>query len=262
MMFNNKNVTISPLANIGTNVKIGDNVTIFENVEIADNSVIGHDCIIGEPAHDYYGNDNYQNPTTKIGENALIRSHSIIYSGCDISNNFSTGHRVTIRENTTIGKHCSIGTLSDLQGDIEIGNYCRLHSNVHLAQGSKLGDYVFLYPYTVMTNDPFPPSEQIKGATVGDFSQIAVHAVILPGIKIGKHCLIGANSLVSKNLPDYSMASGSPAKVERDVRDIRALGIGHPYPWPYRFKRGMPWEDLGFEKWIELTNPDAGDKMS
>lgn len=251
MKFNNRNVSVSPDAKIGRNVKLGDNVVIYPNVTIGDNTIICNDAVIGEPLNAYYSDAEYGNPPTIIGENCLFRSHSIIYAGCSFGENFTCGHRVTVREHTTIGRNCSLGTLSDIQGQVTIGDYCRLHSNVHISEHCTLGNFVFMYPFSVMTNDPFPPSEETAGGKIGDYTQVAVHTVILPGIKIGKHCLIGANSVVTKRLPDYSFANGNPATVQRDVREIRALGKGHPYPWPKRFSRGMPWARIGFEAWMK-----------
>ena len=139
MKFNNINRNISSKAIIGKNVKIGDNTIIYDNVVIGDNSIIANNCIIGEPLNEYYLTDTYKNLETVIGENALIRSHSIIYCGSTFGNNFSTGHRVTIRENMVFGDHCRVGTLCDFQGYSEIGDYCWFHSNVHIGQRSKIG---------------------------------------------------------------------------------------------------------------------------
>lgn len=249
MKFNNRNVVISPSAKIGSNVKIGDNCTIYDNVEIGDDSIICNDCVIGEPLAAYYQDSGYQNPRTVIGHNSMVRSHSIIYAACMIGPRFSSGHRVTIRENSTIGDSCSIGTLSDIQGDVKMGDYCRLHSNVHVAQGCSIGNFVFLYPFSVMTNDPCPPSTDIKGGHIGNYSVVGVHAVILPRIQVGENCLIGANSVVNKRLPDYSLAMGDPVKIVMDLRKFVVMGKGNPYPWMTRFDRGMPWEGVGFESW-------------
>lgn len=253
--FSNYNVRISPSAKIGKNVRIGDNSIIYDNVEIGDNSVICNDCVVGEPLSAYYDDARYENPKTVIGNNALIRSHTIIYAGNTMGSHFQTGHRVTIRENTVFGDHCSIGTLDDIQGYSIFGNYCRLHSNVHVGMHSKLGNFVFVYPYVVFTNDPTPPSNDCIGPTVGDFSQIATGSVLLPGIKIGKHCLVGANSSVTKNVDDFQLVLGSPAHVVKDVREIidRATGKPH-YPWPYCFNRNMPWETIGFAEWEKKNN--------
>ena len=259
MKFNNRNVFISDKAIIGKNVRIGDNTTIYDNVTIGDNSIIANDCVIGEPTNNYYFESDYQNPETRIGRNSFIRSHSIIYADSIFGDFFSTGHRVTIREKSKFGNNCRVGTLCDIQGHVTFGQYCWLHSNVHIGQDSKIGNFVFIYPYVVLTNDPHPPSNICNGPEIGDFSQIAVGSVILPGIKIGKHCLIGAQSLVGKNVDDYQLVAGNPAKLIKDVRELvsRESGKSH-YPWPSNFQRGMPWENIGFDKW-KIENGYAND---
>lgn len=251
MKFNGRNVFISPNAKIGKNVRIGDNSTIYDGVEIGDDTIICNDSVLGEPLNAYYSDSSYKNPPTVIGAKSIIRSHTIIYAACTVGAGFSSGHRVTIRENTTIGVSCSVGTLSDIQGQTKVGNYCRLHSNVHLAQGSVLGDFVFMYPYSVMTNDPYPPSNDVRGGFIGNYTQVGVHAIIIPGIKVGENCLIGANSVVNKRLPDYSLAMGDPIKVIMDLRTYVAMGKGNPYPWMKRFDRGMPWEGIGYDVWMQ-----------
>lgn len=254
--FGGLGISISPTAKIGKNVRIGDRTIIYDNVEIGDNTIICNDCVIGEPLNDYYFEGNsYVNPKTIIGADSLIRSHTIIYAGNITGDHFRTGHRVTIRENTVFGSYCSLGTLNDIQGYSKFGDYCRLHSNVHIGMHSTLGNFVFVYPYVVFTNDPTPPSDICIGPTIGDFSQIATGSVLLPGVKIGRHCLVGACSSVTKDVPDYQLVVGVPAKVLKDVREIkdRETGEAH-YPWPLRFERNMPWQEIGFEQWNKLNN--------
>lgn len=250
MMFNNFNVRISSKASIGRNVRIGDNTVIYDNVVVEDNVTIAHDCVIGEPLNAFYTNPEYGNPPTVIGKGTLIRSHAIIYAGNRLGEYVSTGHRVTLRENNIIGHHTVIGTLTDLQGNLTIGHYCRLYSNVHIAALSVLGNFVALYPYVVMTNDPYPPSNDLNGATIGDYTQVGTHSTILSGVHIGANCLIGALSVVSKSVPDFSLVMGEPAEIKMDVRKYVVLGKGHLYPWMKRFSRGMPWEKKGYEEWI------------
>ena len=254
--FSGANVRISPTAKIGKNVKIGDRTIIYDNVEIGDNTIICNDCVIGEPLNDYYYHaDTYENPKTIIGANSLIRSHTIIYADNKFGEGLQTGHRVTIREKTVMGVHCSVGTLSDIQGHSIFGDYVRMHSNVHIGHESKIGSYCWIYPYTVFTNDPTPPSEICVGPTVGDYSIVATHCLLLPGVVIGEHCLIGACSMVSKNVADYTVAVGSPAKPVKDIREVkdRETGEAH-YPWPYRFDRNMPWRGFGYENWLKEKN--------
>ena len=260
MKFNNKDVYISDHAKIGNNVKIGDRTVIYDNVIIGDNSVICNDCIIGEPPGAYYKNtDNFQNPETVIGANALIRSHSILYAGSQFGANLITGHRATVREGALIGDNCLLSTLVDIQGNCEIGNYCRIYSNVHISERTVLGNHVFIYPYTIFTNDPQPPSNTLLGASVGDYSVITVHCVVLPGVSVGTNCLVGANSVISRNLEDFSFAIGSPAKRLKDIRELpsREDASQSHYPWMFNFERGMPWEGIGFEAWENSKQRDT-----
>lgn len=251
MRFNN-NYTISKSAILGDNVQIGLNSIIHDNVEIGDNTIICENCIIGEPNAQSYKDDNYINPKTYIGSNSLIRSGSIIYSGSSFGDYFITGNMVSIREGSVLGKNCIVGTFSDIQGDVKFGDYCRLNSHVQIASKCVFGSFVFIYPMVVFTNDPLPPSKNLIGSTVGDFSQIAAGSVILPGVSIGKHCLIGANSLVNKDVADYDFHAGNPAVRIGKVNHIWSKEDKKPhYPWPNNFDRGLPWSKIGFEEWTK-----------
>ena len=249
-------VTIQHNCIIEGNVCIGDNTYIDSNtiirgdVVLGADSFIGSNCIIGEYHMDFCLNRTYHSHPLHIGNNALIRSGTIIYAGSEIGEHFQTGHRVTIREESKIGNHVSIGTLSDIQGNCEIGNYTRLHSNVHIGQLSKIEDYVWIYPYVVLTNDPTPPSNNFEGVHVNSFAIIATGAVIMPGLEIGQDSLVAAGAIVTKNVSEYAVVAGNPAKPISDVRKIKSKLTGEEvYPWRYHFKRYMPWEESDYDTW-------------
>lgn len=236
---------IHPNARIGSNVKIGPFCTIHENVVIGDNSIIDGYCELGVT--------NYlcDNTPLIIGNNSHIRSHSILYSSTTIGSNCITGHRVTIREKTIIGDFVQIGTLSDIQGHCQIGNYVKTHSNVHIGQKSIIHDFVWLFPYVVLTNDPHPPSELLQGVEIKEFAVIATMTVILPNVIVGKDSFIGAHSLVTKNVPDGMFCSGNPAKIIAEASKIK-LKDGtrrSAYPWRKHFHRGYPQEII--EEWMK-----------
>lgn len=257
LKFTNRNVIIGKNVSIGKNVRIGDNTIIYDNVRIGDNTIICNDCVLGEPLCAYYYNTKYDNPELIIGANSLIRSHSIIYAGSSLGDNLQTGHRVTIRENAIVGYNCQFGSYNDIQGECEIGDYVRCQSYVNIGQHSKIGNYVFIFPYVVLTNDPTPPSLVQKGVEIGDFSVIASATVMLPGAILGKHCLTAANSSVGGNYEDYSFIVGSPAKRVCDIRKaplFNEITKKRHYPWPFNFSRNMPWDNVGYEKWIENQN--------
>ena len=251
MKFNNNNVSVGNNVSMGKNVKFGDNTIIYDNVSIGDNTIICNDCVIGETLNAYYSDEKYINPPTIIGSNTLIRSHSIIYADSEFGDYLNTGHRVTIREKTIAGHHCMFGSYNDIQGLCKIGNYNRFHSYVNIGQESELGDYVFIYPFVVLTNDPTPPSNNLTGVKIDDYSQITTASILLPGCVIGKHSLVAANSTVGGKYPNDSFISGSPAKLIGILSKMPFFNEENKrhYPWPNNFKRGMPWADSSFETW-------------
>ena len=234
---------VSEKATIGNNVEIGPYTIIYDNVEISDNTVVEAFCEIGVSNHLSNGDKLY------IGQNSHIRSHSVFYEGSIFLESLVTGHRVTVREKVKAGKNLQIGTLSDLQGHCEIGDFVRFHSNVHIGLKSKIGSYVWIFPYVVLTNDPHPPSDTLLGVTVEDYAVIATMSVVLPGAYIRKGCLIGAHSSIKGDTEENMIYAGSPAKKICSTSKIKLYdGSGDAYPWRKHFHRGYP-EDL-VRTWI------------
>src|SRR3990167_7874084 len=123
-------------------------------------------------------------------KDAQIRSGTIIYDGSTIGKGFITGHNTIIRENNIIG------------------NNVRIHTSCFL-EGVRLEDDVIIAPHVVFTNDPYPPckkcSEKVGGAHVGRETVVGANVTVLPGVKIGKNCLVGAGSVVTKDIPDNTV---------------------------------------------------------
>lgn len=232
-------------AKIGKNVNIGPYSIVHKNVVIGDNTEIGAYCEIGLPT-----NLANERPLI-IGKGAVIRSHSVLYEGSTFGENLVTGHRVTIRELTTAGDGFQIGTLGDIQGHCHIGDYVKCHSNVHIGQHSTIGNYVWIFPYVVLTNDPHPPSEVMVGVTIEDFAVIATMSIILPGVTVKKGALVGAHSSVNKDVNPDAVVAGSPAKFICGTEKIKLKdGSGeHAYPWRRHFHRGYPAKAVA--EWIK-----------
>ena len=231
---------------LGKNVSIGAYTTVWPDVHIGDNTVIGAYCELGHP-----GSLSTVDKSLRIGVNSTIRSHSILYEGSTFGDNLNTGNRVTVRENTQAGNNVQIGTLSDIQGYCKIGNFVRMHSNVHIGQKTTIEDYVWIYPYVVITNDPHPPSNVLMGATVKSFAVIATMSVILPGVTIEGDSLVAAHSMVNRDVKKGTVVGGSPAKVicATDKIVLKDGTHSQAYPWRRHFHRGYAKEDV--EKWVQ-----------
>ena len=181
--------------------QIGENARIFDPVTV------------GFPAREYFGKTDH--PGVIIGENATVRPGTVLYSDVFIGSHFSTGHNVLVREHTTIGNFVSLGTGVIIEGHCQIGDHVNLQSLVYIPTNTILGNHVFIGPNAVLTNDKYPPhgGNSLKGPTIGDYASIGANTTILPGVNIGEGSLVAAGSIVTRDIPPFSLAIGSPARV-------------------------------------------------
>lgn len=245
---------VSPKAKLGARVSIGDFTIVHDNVVLGDDVVIESHSVIGIPTALAEGKP------LVIGKGSKIRSHAVMYEGSTFGPGLNTGHRIMIREKITAGRNLQIGTMCDFEGEAEIGDFVRTHSNVHIGQKSKIGSYVWIFPNTVLTNDPHPPSsEYITGVTVEDYAVIATMCCVLPGVRIGTRALVGAQTLVAKDVAPDTLVAGVPGKKICNTKDIKFRDESNHsvYPWMRHFHRGYP-EDV-VAAWIDqygtLANP-------
>ena len=239
---------ISPNSKIGNNVTIGAFCIIHDNVEIGSNSTIDNYCELGIPT------SLASEKKLIISKNSRIRSYSCLYAGSIIGSNFVSGHQITIRENSNIGINVQLGSRGDIQGDCEIGNFTKMHADVHVGKQSKIGKYVWIFPEVLLTNDPTPPSEDLDGVIIEDFAVIASKSLIFPGVIIGKDSVVTAGSVVKNNIEKNLVFSGNPAKKICKSNLLRVKGNikQKAYPWRYRFHRGYTVEDV--KSWLSEIN--------
>lgn len=208
---------------------IHSNVTIGRNCSIEDDVEIGRTGKSKKPLK------------TVLGDNCHIRRGTIIYAGVKIGNNFTTGHFVLMREANVIGDNVIIGSFTELGLHNKIGDNTRIHSRCFL-EDVILGKDVFVGPGVVFTNDPHPSSPKFRscfrGATVDDGAMIGGGVTVLPWVHIGKRALVGAGSVVSKNVPASAVVVGNPATKIKTIKDIICCRVGKPHrPYakdPYR----------------------------
>jgi acetyltransferase-like isoleucine patch superfamily enzyme len=200
------------------NTQPADNFILFPNIVWEGAYSIGHYSVIGQP---FAGSESAE---TRIGDNATIRSHSVIYAGNRIGRNFQTGHGVMIRELNQIGDDVSIGTHSIVEHHVVIGNGVRIHSNVFIPEYCVLEDECWIGPAVVMTNAPYPRSKDVKstlkGAVIERGAKIGAGAVLLPGVRIGKHALIGSGAVVTRDVEEHGVVVGNPARLINHITNI------------------------------------------
>lgn len=152
----------------------------------------------------------WKHPSAEVAINATVGAKTKIW------------HHAQVLPDATIGDNCTIGHNCVVAGSAHLGNGVKLESNIDVWDLVTLEDHVFVGPSAVFTNDPTPraqyPKKQFpklgswKKILVREGATIGANATILPGITIGKYALIGAGTVVTKNVPDYALVVGTPAK--------------------------------------------------
>lgn len=177
-------------------------------VTIGENAVVDETAVLGERI------ENEEDGPLTIGDDATIRSGTVIYPDVEIGDRFTTGHNVLVRENTTIGDDVLVGTNSVLDGSVSIGSHVSIQSCVYLPTNTTLGDEVFVGPCAVLTNDPYPVrvDRGLEGPVLENHVSIGANATVLPGVTVGEYAFVAAGAVVTQDVPPGMLAVGVPAE--------------------------------------------------
>lgn len=211
-----QNVVIEDGAKIGENVSIGHNTVILKGTIVGDNVKIGANCVLGiQPS----GNANMR-MVGQIEQKLIIHSNVrmgnlvSIYINSEINEHVFIGDHASIRENVTVGKGSVIGRAAIVELNSRIGQNCTVQTLAYVTGDTVLEDNVFLGPCVSMSNDKYMGAKDydLKGPYIKKGAKIGNNATLLPGITIGSNAIIGAGSVVTKDIPDHSIFAGVPAK--------------------------------------------------
>lgn len=138
-----------------------------------------------------------------IGENSMIWQYCVVLKGA------------------IIGDHCNINCQVFIENDVKIGDYVTIKPGVQIWDGVTLEDNVFIGPNVTFTNDLIPRSkhypEAFERTVVEKGASIGANSTIVAGNTIGEYALVGAGSVVTKNVPPYTVWFGNPAKLKGNI---------------------------------------------
>jgi acetyltransferase-like isoleucine patch superfamily enzyme len=151
-----------------------------------------------------------------IGDDATIRSGTIVYDDVVVGDEFTTGHNVLVREGTRIGDRVLLGTGTVVDGETRIGDDVSLQTGVYVPQHTTIGDRVFLGPRAVLTNDPYPLRQEVElaGPQLHADVSVGANATILPDVTVGRGAFVAAGAVVTDDVPPETLAVGAPAQHE------------------------------------------------
>lgn len=184
--------------------------------KILNDARLGEDCavedfvIIGAT-----GNDTLE--PSVIGRGAKIRSHTVIYGGNTIGENFMTGHGALIRELNVIGNNVSVGSHSIVEHHVILEDGVRIHSGAFVPEYTVVEKDAWIGPKVTITNTVHPKCPNmpncLEGVKIGSGAKIGANVTVLPGVIIGERAVIGAGSVVTKDIESGAVAVGNPARV-------------------------------------------------
>ncbi len=154
-------------------------------------------------------------------ENYFVHESSYVDDNVQIAEGTKIWHFSHIQSGSTLGKKCSIGQNVNVGNNVTIGNSVKIQNNVSVYEGVQLEDYVFCGPSMVFTNILNPRSEfPQRGAEfyietlVKKSASLGANSTIVCGTTIGKYAFVAAGAVVTKDVPDYGLVMGTPARLK------------------------------------------------
>lgn len=176
--------------------------------------------------------------TTRIADSADVDSRA------EIGDDSSIWHLAQVREGVRMGRGCIVGRGAYIGTGVQMGDHCKVQNYALVYEPAVLEDGVFIGPAVVLTNDTFPravnPDGSLKsahdweptGVTIREGASIGARAVCVAPVTIGRWATVAAGSVVTRDVPDFALVAGVPA------RRIKWVG-----------RAGVPLEDLGAGQW-------------
>jgi len=155
-----------------------------------------------------------------------VESKYFIHESSYVDENVNIGlgtkiwHFTHIQSGAKIGKNCTIGQNVNIGNNVIIGDFVKIQNNVSIYEGVELEDHVFCGPSMVFTNIKLPRAEfpqrggkYYQKTLVKKSASIGANATIICGVTIGKYAMIGSGTVVTKEVPNFSLVVGNPGKV-------------------------------------------------
>ena len=147
----------------------------------------------------------------------FVHETAVIDANCEIGAGSKIWHFSHVLSNSHVGEKCNIGQNVVIGPDVKIGNSCKIQNNVSVYKGVTLEDGVFCGPSMVFTNIYNPRAEiskmdQVRPTLVKHGATLGANCTIVCGVSIGRYAFVGAGSVVNRNVQDYALIVGNPAK--------------------------------------------------
>jgi acetyltransferase-like isoleucine patch superfamily enzyme len=242
------------MQSIHDSAQVGEGTTIGLFTIVEEGAVIGRDCQVGHHvvirADSIIGNgvriDDYATvgkrpmkatnsattreidlPAALVGDHCLIGTSAIVYRGAQIARHVLVADQATVREQSSVGEYTIIGRGVAIENRVHVGANTKIEAGAYIASLSSIGDNCFIAPEVTVTNDNYlgrteERRKHFKGITIRDDARVGANATLLPGRILEEDSVAAAGSVVTRDVPAYTMVTGVPA---------RHYGIVPPDQW-------------------------------
>ena len=210
------NVIIKDRVKIGSGCEIGDGVVIFDDTAIGDGVSIEANSVIGRQPKSGKNSTRRVSPMPplEIGNGVIIGANTVIYAGTVLEDDVMVADLASIREGCRIRKAAIIGRSVMVECHAEIGERTKIQTQSHITGDMVVEEDVFFGAQVVTMNDKYmgTKGDYYMGPRVKKGAAIGSNATILPGVTVGEKAVVGAGSVVVKDVPDGETHVGLPAK--------------------------------------------------
>jgi acetyltransferase-like isoleucine patch superfamily enzyme len=217
--------TLRPVV-LGARCTIGAGAVLHGGTQLAAGVRVEEHVVVGCPEHGYAVRNVYPGAgePTVVGEDVVLRSGATVYAGVTIGAATMVGHHALLRSHAAVGTGSQLGHNLTVERECRIGSGVRMSPGTHLTAATEVADSAFLGAGVRTVNDKhliwrdpehqaeLTPPRFCEGCKVGSGS------TILAGITIGEHCLVGAGSVVTRDIPPHATAYGVPARIHAPGR--------------------------------------------
>ena len=215
---------------IGPDCFLGNGVTLYPRVQLGANCTVLDGAVVGRIP---ISNGTTTRPIqsafqpVSIGAGSIVGANAVIYTGSEFGERVLIGDLASIREGCRIGDNAIIGRGTMALYNCVVGAFSRIQDQVHLVGDMVIEEHVFLGMGVVTTNDNdvyltrfgLGANARFGGPTIRRFAAVGAGATILPQLEIGEGALVGAGSVVTRDVPPWTVVMGVPARVQRTVPD-------------------------------------------
>lgn len=212
-----ENVVIEDDVVIGRDCNIGHGVIVYRGTEIGNGVFIESNCVIGRQprAGANSANPSISQPPLKIGNNVIIGACVVLYAGSSIDDEVMIGDHTSVRERCTVCSKAIIGRGTTVECDAYIGARSKMQCACHITVGVVIEEDVFFGTEVCTMNDKYMDTVkgiELRAPIIKKGAAIGSNATLLPKITIGERAIVGAGSVVTRDVPAGETQVGVPAR--------------------------------------------------